>query len=231
MATPAVRATTTSADAGAGSTATTASTWQAPSSMVGGTAQVDGGEWVYQDFVYDDYGADMGRGGSNVVTIAPTTGDFRYPAGSQHAGNAADIVEVRARPSATSGNGLDVRVTLNTIIDPAVPALGLAIDTGSGAATEQAWPSGAGVTSVWDNFVTVGGAAATHTGPEGTAPLAVAVDAAANTVELTIPGVAGPDTAAVSLTVGAGLWDAAAAQWMAGSPGAVVPGDLRDQRS
>ena len=185
--------------------------------MVGGTAQIDAGEWIYQDFVYDDYGADIGRGSSNVVTLAPTTGDFRYPTGEQYAGNAADITEVRVRPD---GDSLAIRVTLNTVVDPGAPVVGLALDAGNG--TEQSWPGGVGLTSTWDHFVTITGAAAQVVGSDGTADLPVTVDPAANTFEVTVPSVGAARS--VTLNAAAGLWDDAAGAWMQGSPGGLIPG-------
>lgn len=194
-----------------------ANDWVGASTMVGGTSQVDAGEWIYQDFVYDDYGADIGRGSSNIVSLAPTTGDFRYPAGSSFAGNAADIVEVRARPV---GDDLAVRVSLNTIIDAASPAVGIAIDTGTG--TAKAWPAAAGVSSTWDHFVTIGGGNATLHTPSGSSALPAVIDVAANTIDVTVPGLGVAPS--LSLVAGAGLWDRTAHTWMAGSPGGVVPG-------
>ncbi|HVM41834.1 MAG TPA: prolyl oligopeptidase family serine peptidase, partial [Acidimicrobiia bacterium] len=86
----------------------------------------DAGEWIYTDFVYDDYGADTTPGGQpNVVSLAPTSGDFRYPDGAEYADNAADIVEVRVR---ADGDDLVVRVLLQTITDPSVVALWVEVD-------------------------------------------------------------------------------------------------------
>src|SRR4051794_7846866 len=74
--------------------------WAGAPPLVAGTARYDAGEWIYNDFVFDDYGADTGSWGQpNVVSLAGTTGDARYPDGPEYAGNAADIVEVRVRPA------------------------------------------------------------------------------------------------------------------------------------
>lgn len=95
--------------------------WTGEATLLGGTARYDAGEWIYTDFVFDDYGADTGVWGQpNVVSLAGTTGDARYPAGSTYRSNAADIVEVRVRPS---GDDLDVRVLLQTLVRSDVPAL------------------------------------------------------------------------------------------------------------
>lgn len=100
----------------------TLSGWNTPSSGWGGTATSAGDTWVYQDYVYDDYGADTCQcGQSSVVRNAAPDGDYRYPAGANYANNAADILAVRLRPEGR--NGAKVQVTMNTLIDPNVPAL------------------------------------------------------------------------------------------------------------
>ncbi len=97
--------------------------WSGMSNRISGTFGYDQGEWIYTDFVYDDYGADtVPAGQSNVVSLASTTGDFRYPNGTTEAGNAADIVEVRARIAPNDAD-LEVRVLLQSIVSPTVPAL------------------------------------------------------------------------------------------------------------
>lgn len=98
------------------------SSWSGQPTLISGTSRLDAGEWIYTDFVYDDYGADTGPawGQPNVVSLASTIGDARYPAGDAYLNNAADIVEVRAR---VVRNDLEIRVLLQTITDPAVPAL------------------------------------------------------------------------------------------------------------
>lgn len=103
------------------STALEPTPWAGTPTLIGGTSRYDAGEWIYSDFVYDDYGADtVPAGQSNVVSLAPTAGDFRYPNGTTAAGNAADIVEVRAR---VAGLNLEVRVTLQSIVTAQVPAI------------------------------------------------------------------------------------------------------------
>lgn len=97
--------------------------WAGQPTLISGTSRYDAGEWIYTDFVYDDYGADtIPSGQANVVSLAPTAGDFRYPSGPSFAGNAADIVEVRTQLS-SDGSVVDVRVLLQTLIDPAEVAI------------------------------------------------------------------------------------------------------------
>jgi len=65
------------------------SAWTGAATLIGGTARYDRGEWIHTDYVYDDYGADTGPawGQPNVVSLASTAGDARYPEGLE---NAAD---------------------------------------------------------------------------------------------------------------------------------------------
>src|SRR5437764_8802165 len=65
----------------------------APASWVAGTADLCGGTVVYNDYVYDDYGADTGAidTSSNTAGLAPTAGDKSYPSGLM---NTADLVRL-----------------------------------------------------------------------------------------------------------------------------------------
>jgi len=109
--------------------------WTGTPTNLSGTSRYDQGEWVYTDFVFDDYGADTGACGQpNVVSLAPATGDTRYPAGDQFRGNAADIVEVRVRPD---GDDLEVRVLLQTLVDSDVVALNVTAGDFTGVITGQ----------------------------------------------------------------------------------------------
>ncbi|MGI8792992.1 MAG: prolyl oligopeptidase family serine peptidase [Acidimicrobiales bacterium] len=74
--------------------------WEAASPGISGTSQYVRGEWVAQDFVYDD---------------------------ASRADNAADIVEVRARKA---GDDLEVRVVLNTLRSSDNPVIGVALGSG-----------------------------------------------------------------------------------------------------
>lgn len=150
--------------------------WYAGSTGIGGTARYDDGEWVHQDFVYDD---------------------------GERADNAADIVEVRAR---ADDDDLVVRVTLNTLRDHDTPVLGLAlgspggepVDWPNGAGVSSPWER---FVTVLPN-----GDSAVLTTSDGDTTLATpTVDLDANTVELIVPGAAADDPV-LRLTAGAGLW-------------------------
>lgn len=95
--------------------------WAGSPTLVSGTSRIDSGEWIHTDFVYDDYGADTGDWGQpQVVSLAPTSGDARYPDGAAFLDNAADIVEVRVR---AQGSDLQVRVLLETLATASAPAI------------------------------------------------------------------------------------------------------------
>src|SRR5436190_20031821 len=64
---------------------TNAGSWHAPPILVSGASAYRDGEFLYQDFLYDDQGAGNG---------------YTYPKASAYEGNAADFVEVRLRPLA-----------------------------------------------------------------------------------------------------------------------------------
>lgn len=186
--------------------------WTGASTMLGGTARYDSGEWIHQDFVYDDYGADtQSRGAEQIVSLAPTSGDFRYPTDPKYGNNAADITEVRVQ---TSGSDLEVRVTMNTLLDESTTVLGAGV-VESATPTVQEWPFSAGVASAWDRFVTVAAekVRVTDSNVVGEAT----VDLTGNTIDFTIPDAA--SGGAVGLTVGAGLWDTKNGEWLAGEEG------------
>src|SRR6266540_1702872 len=75
------------------------SDWVGTPTSLAGQTRVGAGELIYDDWLYDDYGADLDHNTNQPVfrgNLAPTQGDYRYPTNSQRYGyNAADIREVR----------------------------------------------------------------------------------------------------------------------------------------
>ena len=72
--------------------------------LVSGTDAYRDGEYVYQDYLFDDHGADAKPGGSTPPgygAASQTKGDVRYPTAARFANNAADLVELRIRPTRT----------------------------------------------------------------------------------------------------------------------------------
>ena len=94
------------------------------------------GEFVYQDFLYDDHGAnggqrDPGDPRSGDDTFSQPNGTYTYPTDPGYAQNAADLVELRVRPLA---DATAFRLTLNTLLDAERVAATIAIGSLRGAA-------------------------------------------------------------------------------------------------
>jgi dienelactone hydrolase len=109
--------------------------WAAEPLMVSGCEAYVDGEYLYQDFVYDDRGADVRSWVASAPTNASSlggvlsqpTGDYHYPNDPDRYGyNGADLLEFRARP--TDG-GVAYRITLNTMLEPDAAAVAIGIDT------------------------------------------------------------------------------------------------------
>ena len=123
--------------------------WDAAPLMVSGAAAIRDGEFVYQDYLYDDYGANTtnGRGSpepripTSELTFGAMSGDVVYPtAGKRYGYNAADLVELRVDAAPDS---IAYRFTLNTMKAPDATALAVGIDT-DGGKRETNWGHGLG---------------------------------------------------------------------------------------
>src|SRR3954470_20918916 len=189
--------------------------WRAQPLMVSGATSYRDGEFVYQDFLYDDHGAARGRDPADARfpgnLFSQPNGTYTYPTNPAYANNAADFVELRAKPLS---NSTAFRVTLNTMTDPSLVAFSIAI--GGTPGVSLPFPNGAGVTAPADLFLTVhpGGsgmvAELVHAGsgaPVGPASSAT-VDATRRQVEVRVPHAAwNPGNGVVRLAAGVGLWD------------------------
>lgn len=131
------------------------------SSWIAGTTELCNGRLIYRDYVYDDYGADlgfvsppgtllnlttrMGPGQTQPGPLSPSAGDKQYPAGLE---NTADLVRVEL---AIEGNELVASFELNTLYNPDETIAALAIDTDNNAATGGGSWEGLGISSTgWD---------------------------------------------------------------------------------
>src|SRR5262249_50278108 len=95
--------------------------WKAPPILISGAAGYRDGEYLYQDYLYDDHGAtgtpDPNNPiGPNADLYSPAAGTVTYPTDPIYGDNAADLVEFRVKPLA---NETAFRVTLNTLKDKA----------------------------------------------------------------------------------------------------------------
>ena len=111
--------------------------FQATPLMVAGHEKYEGGEYLYQDYVFDDFGAETTGGPFNTAFITSPvtgnatpdaanyrTGDISYPNNPARFGdNAADLVELRIVPTTSE---IIYRVTLNTLLAKDTTLVGIA---------------------------------------------------------------------------------------------------------
>jgi hypothetical protein len=182
---------------------------------VSGTDAYRRGEYLYQDFLFDDRGADTvpaagARFENGRNAASPTAGDVFYPTARRYAGNAADLVELRIKPLA---HAILYRVTFNTtrVRDAAVVGIGVDTDRRGGAPTR--WPLGAGISSPGlDRFITAwgtGGQVASLPAGRATAlPAgAVRIDRATNQMTIRVPrSIMDPRGSSWRYVAGTGLW-------------------------
>jgi hypothetical protein len=184
--------------------------WRAKPLLVSGAAALVDGEYLYQGYLFDDHG---GRGAADPqdpwvskFAFAAKAGTLTYPTDPAFVGNAADLVELRVRPT---DDGTAIRVTLNSLVDPQRTAFTIAIGT---SASTVPWPSGAGVSSPAQLFLTVHGSTAHLT--QAASGLAVVpapkvkVDVPRRQYDVRIPTATwDPGSSVVRFAAGVGLWD------------------------
>ena len=197
--------------------------WSAAPILVSGASAYRGGEFLYQDFLYDDHGAaEMPdptdpKGGGNL--FSKPNGTYTYPTDPAYANDAADVVELRVKPLS---DATAFRLTLNTMKDASLVAFSIAI--GGTPGVLRSFPAGANVQAPADLFLTVHPAgagmagdlvnAATGQPVGGPAPL-VAVDTGRRQIEVRVPHAAwNPGGQVVRLAAGVGLWDKASGRYL-----------------
>jgi len=212
--------------------------WEADPLLVSGEEAYRDGEYLYQDYVYDDKGAATGEVAfpppddplqpvPNPTIGSHSTGRLVYPRDAETYGhNAADLLEFRATLEAGT---LSYRVTLQTMKQPDVAAVAIGIDTGGDSGTAD-W--GFGIGELGDLnldyvLVTWGtGAILIHAdGDGGTSErVATAADVDRNQIEVSTPLSPDGDTWRHYAVVG--LWDSAAGEFtdVADEPTADQPG-------
>jgi dienelactone hydrolase len=214
--------------------------WDADPLMVAGARGYVDGEFLYQDFVYDDHGADVRSWVSSAPTSASSlggvlsqpTGDYHYPNDPDRYGyNAADLLEFRARPT---DDGVAYRITLNTMLEPDAAAVAVGIDTEAAPDLE----TGEGRRTDWGYGLGDLGAPVDHrlltwgTGAElDGEPLPddrVNVDVRRNQIEVEVP--LDPGEATWRHYVAVGLWDdeSRAVRQVGEDPTEADPGGARD---
>ena len=209
--------------------------WKARPILISGTTAYRSGEFLYQDYLYDDTGAQLSSDLNDPRTagnlFSKPNGTYTYPTDKRYANNAADLVEVRVKPARRV---TAFRVTLNTLVDPATTALTIAIGGRDGQARE--FPFGANVRAPADLFLTVHPGpgrlvgeltrAASGRRPRGGAPK-VALSMSRRQIDIRVSHRSwNPRRKTVRLAAGVGLWNADAGAYLLpqGSADATHPG-------
>jgi hypothetical protein len=174
--------------------------WKAFPILISGVSAYRNGEFLYQDYLYDDRGA--GQRALYPKALKDQTHD-----------NAADLVEVRIKPTK---NATAVRITYNTLLDPEIVAATLAFGDAVNAATI---PFGASGTEPASVFVTVHGHSGVVTDAATGKVLGkagVVVDMPRRQVEVLVPYEMFDSRAkTVRVAAGTGLWDVAKEAYLA----------------
>ena len=128
--------------------------WRAAPILVSGASAYRGGEYLYQDYLYDDHGAKLTPDPNDPRTndnnqFSTPNGTYTYPSSMPDA-NDADLVEVRVKPTAAA---TAFRFTLNTMIDPTRIAMSLAL--GGRTGISHPLPFGANTSAPGDVMVTM----------------------------------------------------------------------------
>src|SRR4029453_7585303 len=128
--------------------------WQAHQILLSGSTAYRNGEFLYQDFLYDDRGATTnGNAGS---TQFARSGRYTYPTNvAAYFENAADFVEVRLKLTPTD---TAFRLTYNSMSDANLVGATLAL--GGTAGTLRTIPFGANAVEPADVFLTIHGTTA-----------------------------------------------------------------------
>jgi hypothetical protein len=192
--------------------------WAAsPLLVCGADAYVDG-EYCYQDYIFDDHGANTTDtplpphpGLTGRTVNGPTIGDLVYPTDEDtYRSNAADLLEFRVRPVATeSGPELAYRFTLNTMTRPNVAAVAVGIDTTAGDDPQGAtdWGYGLGKLGAPADHVLVAWGTGAELDCTRLADDRVSVDTHRNQIEVNVP--LDPGRATWRHYCLTGLWDGA----------------------
>jgi hypothetical protein len=220
-------------------------TWKAEPAWISNTGVYRQHELVYQDYLYDDHGAntdgldrmDAPFGAAGPDTQTPTdprlspaplinwAGDFTYPsADGTHIDDVGDLTEFRV---AADKQAVHYRIRMGDMSAPDSSVVAMCVnEDGDRSSGVQSWPDGANFTAGLgcDHLYTVYGKGADVTTPDGTKSLSdlggsVSADPDRGYIEVTVPRtVADPGTGTWRYYVAAGIWDAANHAWVAPTP-------------
>jgi hypothetical protein len=198
--------------------------WSARPILISGASAYRAGEFLYQDFLYDDHGArgtsrDPGDPRTSGDAFSRPNGTYTYPTAPAYASNAADLVELRVEPRS---NATAFRISLNTLKDPSLVGATIAI---GGSAQAHQLPYGANATGPAQLFLTVHGNQADLRRAAGGAVVTprpqVAIDQTRRQIQVVVSHTAwDPGTRTVRMAAGVGLWDKAAGRYLVPRPAA-----------
>jgi hypothetical protein len=197
--------------------------WHAQPILVSGASAYRRGEFMYQDWLYDDHGAhevaDPNYPGMSGDLFSKSDGTYDYPSGPGYNNNAADLVEFRVKPT---NQATLFRVTLNTLQDPSLVAFSIAI--GGDPAHPLPFPDGANVVAPANLFLTVHPGSgrlvadlvhASSGARAGAAAPSVRVDRSRRQITVSVPHRDwNPRRRTVRLAMGVGLWDSSAGHYL-----------------
>src|SRR5688572_16083429 len=131
--------------------------WKADPLLVSGASAYVGGEFIYQDFIYDDHGAqgaarDPSDPRTSDDTFSAPNGTYTYPTNvKRYRNNVADLVEFRTK---WHRNSTWIRLTFNSMTRPKAVATTIALGESD---TPVELPFGANASAPADRFVFVRG--------------------------------------------------------------------------
>jgi hypothetical protein len=198
--------------------------WRAAPILVSGASAYRSGEFLYQDYLLDDAGADgtlrdptdprIGPGEPFFVgdSFSARVGTYTYPSAPDYHENAADLVEFRVKPLPHS---TAFRITLNSLSDPSLVGFTIAIGD---SPEPRPYPHGANVSGPAQLFVTVHGTTAdvldASTGKPIAPPPRIRVNVTRRQFDVRVPhSTWDPRRRTVRMAVGVGVWDAAAGRY------------------
>ena len=196
--------------------------WHAKPILVSGSSAYRHGEFLYQDFLYDDHGA---RGAArdpndprtsedpSLDAFSLPNGRYTYPSDPAYAGNAADLVELRAKPLR---HATAFRITLNTMKKPSLVATTIAIGSSK---QPRELPHGANAMAPAKLFLTVHGHHADLLRARGAKAVdpspKLSVSKHRRQIQVRVPHRAwDPGKRRVRLAAGVGLWDRSSHEYL-----------------
>lgn len=204
--------------------------WTSESLRVSGTDAYIDGEYLYQGWAYDDYGASTVTGPvppnpqPDYNYFGPMTGDVVYPTDEEtYVNNAADLLEFRAQ---RRGDRIVYRITLTTMTEPDLAGVAIGIDADGSTTGETDWGYGLGdLGASVDHIVVSWGTGAELDGE----PIDSTVDGRRNQIEIEVPLDPGEETWDHYLVVGLYDTEAGAFKQIQEEPTETHPGGAHGQ--